>query len=95
MAKTSGKSVKGKSVAQVGAKAVEAATSPAGKIPMELVLDKARQAGLALEGFTKKESIIRAIQIADGFQACFGTSTVATCGQAACCWRDECQAAVQ
>ena len=42
----------------------------------------------ALEGFTKKESIIRAIQIAEGYSSCFGTATVATCGQAACCWRD-------
>ena len=61
------------------------------KIPMALVHEKARQVGLELDGFTKKENIIRAIQVAEGYQPCFRTSLVATCGQKACCWRKECR----
>ena len=89
MAKTSGRSVKGKSVGQVGSQAVEHAVKPE-KVPMELVREKARQVGLVLDGFATKEDIIRAIQVAEGFQACFGTQLVETCGQKGCCWRDEC-----
>ncbi len=90
MAKTSGKSVKGKSVGRSGAEAAVSAAQP-GKVPMELVHEKARQVGLVLDGFTKKESVIRSIQIAEGYQGCFGTPLVETCGQKGCCWREECR----
>ncbi len=90
MARKSVKAVTGESAMQAETRIITAPTR-CEKIPMALVHEKARQAGLALEGFTKKESVIRAIQIAEGYQACFGTQLVATCGQKACCWRPECR----
>jgi hypothetical protein len=87
MAMTIGKSDKVK----IGTSAAETGTLTAGKVPMELVHEKARQAGLVLDGFTNKESIIRAIQVAEGFQGCFGTRLVETCGRKSCCWREECR----
>ncbi len=89
MARKSVKTVKGESATQPETRIITAPTRSE-KIPMGLVHEKARQAGLALEGFTKKESIIKAIQIAEGYQACFGTRLAETCGQKGCCWRDEC-----
>ena len=38
-----------------------------------------------------KTDLIRAIQIAEGSNACFATSSVQTCGQMNCLWRADCK----
>ncbi len=90
MVRKSVKAVKGESATQAETRIITAPTR-CEKIPMALVHEKARQAGLALDGFAKKEDVIRGIQIAEGFQACFGTRLVEACGQQGCCWREECR----
>ena len=41
-------------------------------------------------GKMDKTELIRAIQKAEGNNACFATSAVQTCGQMNCLWRTEC-----
>jgi hypothetical protein len=42
-------------------------------------------------GKMNKTDLIRAIQIAEGNNACFATSAVQTCGQMNCLWRSDCK----
>jgi len=42
-------------------------------------------------GKMEKTDLIRAIQIAEGNNACFATSSVQTCGQMNCQWRADCK----
>ena len=42
-------------------------------------------------GKMKKADLIRAIQQAEGNQACFDTGQADTCGQQACLWREDCE----
>jgi len=42
-------------------------------------------------GKMNKQDLIRAIQIAEGSNACFATSSVQTCGQMNCLWRPDCE----
>ena len=41
-------------------------------------------------GKMKKTDLIRAIQVAEGNNACFATSSLQTCGQMTCLWREDC-----
>jgi hypothetical protein len=41
-------------------------------------------------GKAKKSDLVRAIQQAEGNQACFNSNKSATCGQDACMWRTDC-----
>ncbi|MBU0484194.1 MAG: SAP domain-containing protein [Proteobacteria bacterium] len=52
------------------------------------VKEKAKKLGVK-SGKMKKEDLIRAIQIAEGNDACFGSNNK-QCPQMDCCWRDEC-----
>ncbi len=40
--------------------------------------------------FRNKADLVRAIQRAEGFEACFRTGKAHACGQDACLWREEC-----
>jgi hypothetical protein len=42
-------------------------------------------------GKMNKTDLIRAIQKAEGNNACFATSSVLTCGQVNCLWRTDCK----
>lgn len=42
-------------------------------------------------GKMNKTDLIRAIQKAEGHNACFATSSVQTCGQINCLWRADCK----
>ena len=42
-------------------------------------------------GKMNKGELIRTIQTAEGNEACFGSGRAATCGQAQCLWRDDCE----
>ena len=37
-----------------------------------------------------KQELVRAIQIAEGNQSCFGSNHSESCGQDACVWREDC-----
>ncbi len=54
---------------------------------------KARDVGAPESKGMKKDALIRAIQQAEGYDACYATAP-ATCGQDACLWRDDCRKAV-
>lgn len=41
-------------------------------------------------GKMNQTELIRAIQKAEGNNACFATSSVQTCGQMNCLWREDC-----
>jgi len=53
------------------------------------VKDIAKQKNIRV-GNMKKETIIRAIQRAEGNFECFGTATAGLCDQANCLWREDC-----
>ena len=61
------------------------------KINIAVIREKALSLGLIFEQSAKKESIIRAIQVAEGYQSCYGTQQVVNCGQTGCLWRCDCQ----
>jgi len=42
-------------------------------------------------GKMKKTDLIRAIQVAEGNNACFATTSVQTCGQMNCLWSADCK----
>ena len=42
-------------------------------------------------GKMNKTDLIRAIQKAEGNDACFATASVQTCGQMSCLWRGDCK----
>lgn len=49
----------------------------------------ARERGVKA-GAMKKAELVQAIQQSEGNDACFNTGRSATCGQAACLWKDDC-----
>lgn len=53
------------------------------------ILARAWTAGANVEGLSGTEAI-RAIQRAEGFQACFGCGQAETCGQYHCAFREDC-----
>ena len=54
------------------------------------IKDIAKKKGINAGKMTKTD-LIRAIQIAEGNNACFATSSVLTCGQMNCLWRADCK----
>ena len=42
-------------------------------------------------GKMPKAELIRAVQTAEGNPACFGSGRAATCGEADCLWREDCE----
>lgn len=42
-------------------------------------------------GKMNKQDLIRALQAAEGSNACFATSSVQACGQMNCLWRPDCK----
>lgn len=65
-----------------------------GRYGMNMDKIRARAARLELRGVGKlrKGELVRRIQEAEGNNPCFGADWRATCGEAACCWREDCQA---
>ena len=61
---------------------------------IEEVREIARQQQINSEGLSQMD-LIRAIQGNEGNVNCYGTSYVVECGQYECCWRTDCQIAVQ
>jgi hypothetical protein len=57
---------------------------------MEEVRGRARAAGLSAAR-SRKADLIRAIQVKEGNQACFGAAWRFECGQADCCWGADCR----
>jgi len=57
------------------------------------VKEKAKKAGVVVNAKMDKTAMIRAIQSKEGYNACFATPAVKTCGQAHCLWRQDCMAA--
>ena len=43
-----------------------------------------------VEPLGSKMEIIRAIQVAEGYQACFGTRPIADCPETDCLWHQDC-----
>lgn len=41
-----------------------------------------------------KEKLIRAIQVEEGNDPCFGTRRATECGQQSCLWREDCDGAM-
>lgn len=54
------------------------------------ILARAWTAGANVEGLDKVDAI-RAIQTAEGYNACFGCGCAATCGQFHCAFRPDCE----
>lgn len=54
------------------------------------ILARAWTVGVNVEGLDKVEAI-RAIQRAEGYQACFGCGCSGTCGQPGCAFRNDCE----
>ena len=54
------------------------------------IKDIAKQKGVKT-GKMNKQDLVRAIQTAEGSNACFATSSVQTCGQMNCLWRADCK----
>ncbi len=59
------------------------------KMRLDEVRKVAEQVGIK-PGRMRKADLIRAIQQAEGNQACYATGHSASCGQTQCCWRDDC-----
>lgn len=53
------------------------------------IKDIARQKNVKA-GNMKKETLVRAIQRAEGNFECFGTATAGICDQIGCIWREDC-----
>lgn len=56
---------------------------------LEEIKEIARQHDIKV-GKLKKGELVRAIQSAEGNEACFGTARVLVCGQYQCLWRSDC-----
>ena len=58
---------------------------------MQEIREIARARGLK-PGKKSKADLIHTIQEAEGNTPCFGTTTVLSCGQEGCLWREDCLA---
>ena len=56
---------------------------------LEEIKDVARQHNIKI-GKLKKAELVRAIQKAEGNEACFAVGQASECGQHSCLWRDDC-----
>lgn len=68
---------------------VSASKNTPKKINLAALKKQAEALGLTPPPAVSKAEMIRAIQVAEGNFACFGTA-VDSCDQAACAWRHEC-----
>jgi hypothetical protein len=60
---------------------------------MKMTEVKAKAKSVGVEpGKMKKDDLIRAVQKAEGYNACFGTEAAADCQQTACCFMMDCKA---
>lgn len=57
---------------------------------MNEVRERSRKMGLGAVKKLRKGDAIRAIQIAEGNQDCFGANWRFECQQFECCWRQDC-----
>ena len=58
---------------------------------MNEVKAKAKAVGIE-SGKMKKSDLIRAVQKAEGYNACYGSEGAADCQQTACCFMVDCKA---
>ena len=58
---------------------------------MKEIRDKARTLGMKVPVGWNKATAIRAVQTAEGNEPCFGSGRYASCGQAGCCFRPDCE----
>lgn len=58
---------------------------------MKDIRDKAREVGVKVAVGWTKTIAIRAIQTAEGYEACFGRGLYGVCGQPDCCFRPDCE----
>ena len=56
---------------------------------LEEIKEIARQHNIKV-GKLKKADLARAIQVAEGNEACFESGKASECGQAGCLWRSDC-----
>jgi hypothetical protein len=56
---------------------------------LKQIKDIARQMNIKADNI-KKDTLIRAIQKAEGNFDCFGTATAGICDQVHCMWREDC-----
>lgn len=54
------------------------------------IRDRARALQMTGIGKLRKPELIRALQIREGNQACFGADWRFSCMQYDCCWREDC-----
>jgi len=52
---------------------------------------KAKQLGIKIDSGADTVELVRTIQIAEGFDDCFGRGLSETCGQTDCCFKNNCQ----
>ena len=62
---------------------------PINNIKLDEIKEIARQHGIKA-GRMRKAELVRAIQSAEGNEACFETGKAPVCGQDACLWRADC-----
>lgn len=56
---------------------------------LEEIKEIAKQHNIKV-GKLKKAELVRAIQLAEGNDACFESGRSGECGQSACLWREDC-----
>ncbi|MBF0482447.1 MAG: hypothetical protein HQK81_09700 [Desulfovibrionaceae bacterium] len=58
---------------------------------MKELRDKAKPLGVKFGVGVSKTDAVRQIQIAEGFDDCFGRGLFGSCGQPDCCFRTDCE----
>ncbi|WP_243310784.1 hypothetical protein [Fundidesulfovibrio agrisoli] len=58
---------------------------------MKEVRDKARELGVKVAVGWTKTTAIREVQLAEGFDPCYGRGLYDVCGQPHCCFRSDCE----
>lgn len=56
---------------------------------LDAIKEMAREQNIKV-GKLKKAELVRAIQQAEGNEACFESGRASECGQPSCLWRDDC-----
>ena len=59
---------------------------------MKEIREKAKPLGVKIAVGWNKTAAVRAIQIAEGNEDCFGSGKYDVCGQELCCFRPDCEA---
>jgi len=58
---------------------------------MKELREKAKPLGVKIGVGLSKTDAVRQVQIAEGFDDCFGRGLFNSCGQADCCFRPDCE----